>query len=318
MLAVLIRRLATSVPTLLIVAVGVFALIEAAPGDAVDAYLAQTGGDAGFAAELRRALGLGATPLERFGGYLLGVVTLDFGRSAVFARPVFDVVLERLPNSLLLMATSLGFASLIGFGLGFMAGAKPGGALDRTLSATAFALLAMPNFWLALVLILGFVVTLPLFPIGGLSSTGGGGALDVARHLVLPTIALGAGYVALYLRTLRAGMIEAWPMDHVRAARARGVSERAVLTRAVARPALLPTVVVFGQNAATLVGGSVVVETVFAIPGVGRLAFEAVTGRDTALLAAVVLTSTVLVIAIHAALDVILARLDPRIRARHG
>ncbi len=107
-------------------------------------------------------------------------------------------------------------------------------------------------------------------------------------------------------------------MDHVRAARARGVSERAVLTRAVARPALLPTVVVFGQNAATLVGGSVVVETVFAIPGVGRLAFEAVTGRDTALLAAVVLTSTVLVIAIHAAVDVILARLDPRIRARHG
>ena len=319
LLRLVATRALAAIPTLVLVALGAFVLVELAPGDAVDAYLAETGGDAGFAAETRRRLGLAATPFERLGGFLLGLASLDLGKSLVFNRPVFAVVAERLPNTLLLMATSLAFASGIGLALGLAAGAKPGSARDRGLSGLGFLLLAMPNFWLALVLILVFVVTLPWFPIGGIATIGQPPSiLDTARHLVLPTVALGAGYVALYLRTLRAGMLDAWPMDHVRAARARGLPERAVVLGAVARPALLPTIVVLGQNAGTLVGGSIVIETVFAIPGTGRLAFEAVTGRDTAMLAAVVLTSTLLVIAINLAVDLLLARLDPRIGARHG
>ncbi len=319
LLRLCLQRLLSAVPTLLLVAVGAFVLIELAPGDAVDAYLAETGGDAGFAAEMRRRLGLSGSPMERLGGFLVGLLSLDLGKSLVFNRPVFAVVFERLPNTLLLMGTSLALAAGIGLSLGLVAGARPGSVQDRSLSATGFLLLAIPNFWLALVLILAFVVQVPLFPIGGLSTIGRPPSiLDTAMHLVLPTIALGAGYIALYLRTLRAGMIDAWPMDHVRSARARGLPERRVVLGAVARPALLPTIVVLGQNAGTLVGGSIVIETVFAIPGTGRLAFEAVMGRDTAMLAAVVLTSTVLVIAINLAVDLLLAKLDPRIGARHG
>lgn len=313
-------RFAAAIPTLLIVAAGAFLLIELAPGDAVDAYLAETGGDPGFAAELRRRLGLGASPLERFAGFLVSLASLDLGRSVLFDRAVVAVVLERLPNTLLLMTTTTVFAAGIGLWLGRLAGEKPGGLGDRTVSTAAFALLAVPNFWLGLLLIVGFVVMLPLFPIGGLRTIGGAtspfaAALDTAHHLVLPTLALGAGYVALYLRTLRAGMVEAWPAEHVRAARARGVPEAAVIRRGVVRPALVSVVAVMGQNIGTLIGGSVVVETVFAVPGMGRLAFEAVTGRDTALLVGVVMTATVLVIFINLIVDLVLQRLDPRIGA---
>jgi peptide/nickel transport system permease protein len=313
-------RLAAAIPTLLIVAVGAFLLIELAPGDAVDAYLAETGGDSGFAAELRRRLGLAATPLERFAGFLVSLASLDLGRSVLFDRAVIAVILDRLPNTLLLMAATTLFAAGIGLWLGRLAGEKPGSLRDWTLSTAAFALLAVPNFWLGLLLIVGFVVILPFFPIGGIRTIGGaGGALataaDIAHHLVLPTVTLGAGYVALYLRTLRAGMVEAWPAEHVRAARARGVAEASVIRRGVVRPALVSVVAVMGQNIGTLIGGSVVVETVFAVPGMGRLAFEAVTGRDTALLIGVVMTATVLVVLVNLIVDLVLLRLDPRIGA---
>jgi peptide/nickel transport system permease protein len=232
---------------------------------------------------------------------------------------VLDVLLERLPNTLLLMATTTLFAAGVGAAAGIAAGARPGSWRDRSLTTATLLLLAMPNFWLGLLLIVGFAVSLPWLPIGGLRTLGGppglAAILDTARHLILPSIALGAGYVALYMRTLRAGMAEAWSAGHVRAAQARGVPESRVLSRGVIRPALVPTTVIAGQNIGTLVGGSVVVETVFAIPGMGRLAYEAVTGRDTALLVGVVMASTLLVLLINLAVDLILLRLDPRIAA---
>jgi peptide/nickel transport system permease protein len=311
-------RLAGALPTLLIVACGAFLLLELAPGDAVDAYLAQTGGDAGFAASLRRELGLGGSIFQRLFGFLIGLLSLDLGMSAVFSRPVISVIAERLPNTLLLMASTVMFAAGIGLALGVLAGARPLSPLDRGLSLAALIGLAIPNFWLGLLLIVAFVVSVPLLPVGGIRDLGGesgtwASALDIARHLVLPTIALGTGYVALYMRTLRAGMLEAWHAEHVRAARARGLQARAVLWRNVVRPALLPLMVVAGQNIGTLVGGSVVVETVFAIPGMGRLAFEAVNGRDTALLIGVVLCSTLVVLAINLTVDLLMSVLDPRI-----
>jgi peptide/nickel transport system permease protein len=313
-------RLVGAAPTLLLVACGAFLLLEAAPGDAVDAYLAQTGGDAGFAAELRRNLGLGGSVVERLGGFLLSLATLDLGRSVVFARPVTAVIAERLPNTLLLMATTVFFAGGVGYLAGKLAGARPGSARDHVLTGGALALLAAPNFWLGLMLVVLFGVSLPILPVAGIRTLGAepglaAAVIDTARHLVLPTLALGAGYVALYMRTLRAGMVEAWSADHVRAARARGLAPAAVLNRAVVRPALAPTIVVAGQNIGALVGGSVVVETVFAIPGMGRLAYEAVTGRDTALLVGVVMTSAALVLLVNLLADLLLARLDPRIGA---
>ncbi len=313
----ILGRCLAAVPTMLIVALGAFALLSAAPGDAVDAYLAQTGGDEGLAAALRERFGLAAAWPERLARFLAGLARLELGRSLLFDRPVAAVLAERLPNTLLLMAATALVSAGLGIALGLLAGARPGGTRDTVLTTGALALLALPNFWLALMLTLVFVVHLGWLPVGGIRTIGGappgGQALDTLRHLVLPALALGAGYVAMFMRTLRAGMAEAWSADHVRAAHARGLRRRAVIWRAVARPALVPVVVLLGQHMGTLVGGSVVVETVFAVPGMGRLAFEAVTGRDPPLLVGVLLTATVVVLVANLLVDLALARLDPRI-----
>jgi peptide/nickel transport system permease protein len=322
-LRVLIRRLLAAVPTFLLVAIGAFALLEAAPGDAADAYLAQTGGDAGFAAAVRRQLGLDLGLADRLARFFAGLATADLGVSAVFNRPVVSLLVERAPVTLALMAGAVALAALFGSALGLLAGARPGGLADRLSSVLTLGLLSVPSFWLALLLILWFGLRLGWLPIGGLQTLGGpasgsGGALDLLRHLLLPTVALGAGYAALYMRTLRAGMVEAWSADHVRAARARGLKQWAVVWRAVARPAFVPVVVLVGQQAGTLFGGSVVIETVFAIPGMGRLAYEAVAGRDILLLVGIVLAGALVVIVANLLVDLALARLDPRIRLGHG
>lgn len=319
-LRILLTRLVAAIPTVAIVVVGAFALLSLAPGDAVDAYFAETGGAGGVASELRQRWGVGGAPLERLVAFAAGVFSGDLGRSIVHNRPVLALVLERLPTTMLLMALAMTLAVGAGGALGVAAGAKPESLRDRVLSIAALALNAIPNFWLGLVLILLLVVRLPLLPIGGLQSLGAplsgwSAFVDRAAHMVLPSLTLGLGYMALSLRTLRAGMVETWRADHVRAARARGLSRRAVVWRAVARPAILPVIVLAGQQAGTLLGGSVVVETVFAIPGMGRLAFEAVSGRDPALLMGVVFTSTLLVLAMNLLADLALTRLDPRIGA---
>ena len=319
-LRLIVQRLVAALPTLLLVSLGAFVLIESAPGDAADAYLAQTGGDAGFAADLRHRFGLEGSAPDRLARFYGGLLQGDLGTSVVFNRPVLSVIVERLPTTLLLMAAAVTFAALVGSALGLLAGSKPGGWRDQAIVVATLGLLAMPNFWLALLLILTFGVQLAWLPTSGLQSLGAtrsglAAAADIAWHLVLPTLALGAGYLALYTRTLRAGMAATWRADHVRAARARGLAERRVIWRAVARPALLPVVVLLGHQVGTLFGGSVVTETVFGIPGLGRLTYEAVAGRDTLLLVGVVLAGTVVVVAANLLVDLVLVRLDPRIGA---
>ncbi|MGL4495608.1 MAG: ABC transporter permease, partial [Beijerinckiaceae bacterium] len=281
-LRLVVMRMVMAIPTLVLVACGGFLLLSFAPGDAVDAYFAETGSTTG-AQELRQRWGLHGNTWQRFFAFMAGALQFDFGRSVIFSRPVTDVIIERLPNTLALMAGATALAAILGLWLGLLSGAKPGSLRDRIIGVATMVLNAVPNFWLGIVLIVVFAVQLGWFPVGGVRSMGGNGApfADGIRHFVLPTLALGLGYLALYVRTLRAGMLATWPQDHVRAAQARGLPRTRVVWRAVARPALLPVVVLAGQQAGALFGGSVVVETVFAIPGFGRLAYEAVTGRDT-------------------------------------
>lgn len=314
------RRLLNAVPVVLIVLVGTFLLLEAAPGDAVDAYLAETGGDAGLVAGLRRDWGLEGRLPARLLAYLLGVVTLDLGWSVAFSRPVLAVILDRLPNTLLLMSAALALAAGLGVALGIVAGSRPGSWRDRLLSALALLLYATPSFWLGLMLMILFAVKLAWLPLGGIETIASGKAgldrvLDIARHLVLPTLSLGLVYLALYMRLMRAGMVEAWRSDFVRTARAKGLSRRRLVLRHVARNALLPVVTMLGLQAGSLLGGSVVIESVFAVPGLGRLAAEAVAQRDVALLLGIILASTLLVIAVNLLVDLLYARLDPRVAA---
>ncbi|WP_418138110.1 ABC transporter permease [Agrobacterium sp. El2ro-1b] len=318
--ATLLRRRAIStIPVLLIVLIFTFVLLENASGDAVDAYLVSIGGgDAGLRDALREQYGLNGSMLARFWLYASSVLRLDFGWSLAFDRPVLGLILERLPNTLLLMGSATALAFILGTTLGIIAGARPGGLTDRVLSTLSLALYATPGFWLGLVLAIVFAVQLRWLPTSGIETIASGKqgfarALDVARHLVLPVASLGLIYLALFLRVMRTAMAAIWPLDFVLFAEAKGLSRRRIVLRHVARNAALPLVTVLGLQAATMLGGSVVIESVFAIPGFGRLAQEAVSGRDTPLLMGIILTSAVFVILVNLAVDILYAVLDPRI-----
>ncbi|UXS99343.1 ABC transporter permease [Agrobacterium tumefaciens] len=313
------RRVISATPVLLIVLVFTFVLLENASGDAVDAYLVSIGGgDAGLRDALREQYGLNGSVLARFWLYASSVLRLDFGWSLAFDRPVLGLILERLPNTLLLMGSATALAFITGTALGILAGAHPGGLTDRVLSALSLALYATPGFWLGLVLAIVFAVQLRWLPTSGIETIASGKqgfarALDIARHLVLPVASLGLIYLALFLRVMRTAMAAVWPLDFVLFAKAKGLSRRRIVLRHVARNAALPLVTVLGLQAATMLGGSVVIESVFAIPGFGRLAQEAVSGRDTPLLMGIILTSAVFVILINLVVDILYAVFDPRI-----
>ncbi len=319
-LLLLRRRLVGSVFVLALVIIGTFLLLEAAPGDAVDAYIASTGGDAGMVEMLRQSWGLDQSALTRLANYVWALAHFDLGRSVAFSRPVLDVILERLPNTLLLMGSATALSFALGSLLGIIAGARPGSLRDRFLSISSLALYAVPSFWFGLVLIVVFAVDLRWLPVGGIETiasgrTGLSRAADIAVHLVLPVTALGLIYLALYLRMMRAGMAEIWHMDFILAARAKGLPRRRIVLAHVARNALLPLVTMLGLQSAQMLGGSVVIESVFAVPGLGRLAQEAVGARDTSLLMGIILTSAVLVVVINLAVDIAYAFLDPRVGA---
>lgn len=304
---------------LLIVVVGTFLLLEAASGDAVDAYLASIGGgDAALVESLRESYGLDQSMWARLWLYLTSLVQFDLGYSVAFGRPIRDLILERLPNTLWLMGSATALSVCLGTALGIVAGARPGGPADKGLSIASLALYAVPSFWLGLVLSIIFAVQLKWLPTSGIETVASGKQgfdrfIDIARHLVLPVSALGVIYLALFLRTMRAAMAEAWRQDYALAARAKGLSRPRIVLRHVARNALLPLATIIGVQAAAMLGGSVVIESVFAIPGFGRLAQEAVAGRDAPLLMGIIVTSAVLVIVVNLLVDLTYALLDPRV-----
>jgi peptide/nickel transport system permease protein len=316
--SLVVRRLLHAIPVILIVAVGVFVLLEIAPGDAVDAYLAQTGGDDAFAERLRREWGLDQSMPVRFLIYMESLLTLDLGWSVAVSAPVVEAILVRLPNTILLMGSAILVSAGLGALLGAIGAMRRGSALDTLINASGLALNAMPNFWLALILIVVFVVTLGWFPLSGTTTLRGptdplGKALDIAWHMVLPVLTLALTYMAIYMRLMRGAMIETRSSSWVRAARARGLPPGRVVRGHIARPALLPVVTMLGLQAGTMLGGSVVIETVFSIPGLGNLAYLAVSRRDLPLVAGVVLAGTLMVIVINLLVDISYSRIDPRV-----
>ncbi len=310
-------RLASSIPVLLITVIGVFLLLGATSGDAVDAYLAAIGGgDAGMAAEMRARYGLDGSIWSQLWFMLGWLVQGDLGWSVALNRPVADLVLERLPATFWLMGSATAISFLLGSALGVLAGKRPGSWLDRILSAGSLLVYAVPGFWLGLVLSVIFAVQLKWFPVSGLESiasgkTGWARFADIAWHLTLPVSSLAVIYLALFIRIMRQGMAEAWAQDYTLAARARGLSPWRITINHAARNALLPLVTMLGLQSAQMLGGSVVIESVFGVPGFGRLAQEAVAGRDGALLMGVILVSAVLVVLANLLVDLVYGLLDP-------
>lgn len=319
LLGLALRRLAASVPTLLIILAGLFLLLQLAPGDTVDALVAQMGGgDPAMIEELRRFYGLDAPVLAQLMNYLWRLVRLDLGYSAIYGKPVVAVILERLPATLLLMVSALSFAFAAGMALGVVAARRVNQWPDTLISTLGLIFYATPSFWFGLMGIVVFGVWLGWLPPGGFETIGSGytgvdRAIDIALHLVLPTVTLALIFLAIYLRIMRASMLEVLTLDFVRTARAKGLAEHGVVRRHVLRNALLPMVTLIGLQAGTMLGGSVVVESVFALPGLGRLAYESVVQRDLNTLLGIVFVSALLVIVINFLVDIAYARLDPRI-----
>jgi peptide/nickel transport system permease protein len=314
------RRLVQALPIILIVLVANFLLLQLAPGDAVDAYVAGLGGgaDAAQIAELRARWGLDRPVWAQLALFLWRMLTLDLGTSYIYNQPVGLLILERLPATLLLMSAGICFAFSLGLVFGIAAARRAGTWADTALVAFALFSYAMPGFWLGLMLIVIFAVKLTWLPLGGLGTLGAelsgmARVLDVARHLILPTIAVSLIYLAIYLRLMRAGMVEIYGLDFVRTARAKGIGEGRIAWRHVARNALLPMVTMLGLQFSALFGGSVVVESVFSLPGIGRLAYDSVVARDLNTLLGIIFVSTIVVILVNLVADLVYARLDPRI-----
>ncbi|MFG1297230.1 MULTISPECIES: ABC transporter permease [Xanthobacter] len=322
LLSFALRRLAISLPSLLIILVGVFGLLQLAPGDTVDALLAQMGGgDAKMIETLRQHYGVDTPAWIQLADYLVRLVHLDLGYSAIYGKPVADVIFERLPVTLLLMASSLTLASLGGVVLGVIASRYVHRWQDTLISTLGMLFYATPAFWLGLMAVVIFSIKLGWLPAGGFEEIGveysaWGRAADIAYHMVLPTITLSLIFLATYLRIMRASMLEVSTLDFVRTARAKGVDETSIVTRHILRNALLPLVTLIGLHAGTMLGGAVVVESVFTLPGLGRLAYESVVQRDLNTLLGIVFISALLVILVNFAVDLIYARLDPRIRGK--
>ena len=308
---------------ILVIATINFVLVRAAPGDPATVIAGQSGAtDEQFIAQIRAEYGLDKPYLVQLGTYLGKVVTFDLGYSFRQRRAVADLIAERLGPTLLLTLSAF-FMSLIGgVTFGALAGLRHGRWSDIAISMVALLLYATPVFWLGLMLVLVFSIQLEWLPAYGYSDmrAAGFGALqyawDVAKHLLMPAVTLSAIYMAVYTRLMRSSLIEVAGEDHVKTARAKGLTEGAILRGHMLRNAALPVITFAGLQIGALVGGAVVVETVFSWPGLGRLTFDAVTTRDYPVLLGLFLVMSILVIAVNLLTDLIHRLVDPRLAAR--
>lgn len=253
----------------------------------------------------RKAMGFDDPAVVQYLRYLGKVLTGDFGMSLRFQRPVLELVLERLPATALLAIAALAWSTLLGFVFGVIAALKPGGVLDVLVRGVALAGQAMPVFWLGLVLILFFAMKWRLLPTSGYGEF---------RHLILPALTLGAYYTSAVTRLVRASLIEVMGEDYIRTARSKGLPTRQVVLRHALRNALIPVVTVQAMYFAALLGGALVTEIIFAWPGIGRLAVQAVQNRDFPLVQAVVLLAATVFVLMNLLVDLAYALLNPRVR----
>jgi len=310
----ILRRLAATIPVLLLVTAGVFALIHLTPGDPIDAMMAESVDDT-VKRELRRDLGLDRPLYLQYATWMGRLLQGDLGRSIRNREPVIENVSRRIKPSLQLAGLAMAISLLVATPIGILSAARRNSTIDRV--GTSFALfgICMPNFLIALLLIFLFGVTLRWLPISGYVDPMEE-PWEGFRSLTLPAITLGLALAAVITRTLRSSMLEALSEDYIRTARAKGLSDGAVVRRHALKNALIPVVTVLGLQLGTLIGGAVITEYVFALPGVGRLVVDAVFARDYPLVQGVVLLIAVGFILSNLAVDLLYGLIDPRIRHR--
>jgi peptide/nickel transport system permease protein len=302
----ILRRLLLAVPTLFGVLVVAFLLLYVAPGDPVEAMVGERA-DSATIARLRAQLRLDDPLPSRFGHYVGNVVTGDLGRSYVTNRPISQDIRERFPKTLQLAGAAMLLATICGMTLGVLSARKPGGFADRFALATAYLGISFPVFWVGLLLILLFAVTLRWLP-----PSGYGGL----KFLILPALTLGMRSIAFLARMTRSAMLEALNADFVRTARAKGLNEWMVTVKHALRNALIPVITVLGLDFGAYLTGSILTETIFSWPGIGRYVVNAISRRDLpAIQGAVLFLSTVFVL-VNLITDLAYAKADPRVSYR--
>jgi len=315
------ERVGYALVLLLAVLVLNFCLMYLAPGDIADTIAGDMGGaDATVVEQIRKDYGLDQPFIVQLGKYLWGVLHLDLGYSFFYNAPVTELMAERVPATLLLVVAAQLLALTVGVLLGVIASLKPTGLASYAVTLLALFGFSAPVFWTGIMLLITFSLLIPLFPVAGMVDvTVEGGwfvhVLDVAHHMVLPTITLASIFLALYSRLCRASMLEVYGSDFIRTARAKGVSERQVVGRHALRNALGPVVTLAGLQFSGIVSGAVLVETVFSWPGLGTLALGAIIARDTPTIMGILFFSALIVVVVNLITDLVLRWLDPRIRA---
>jgi peptide/nickel transport system permease protein len=316
-----LRRLAAAVPLLLAIVTVNFALIRLAPGDPIYMIIGEAAQyDDRLVQEVRARFGLDRPLHRQYLSYVANAARGDLGMSLYFdQQPVLSVILSRLPQTVLLLALGYALAIAAGVFLGARAARRPYSPADNVASVIGLLGYSIPSFWLGMLLILVFSVHLGWLPVGGMMdvrspATGWAAVLDRARHLVLPVIALSGFHLALITRLTRGSMLEVLHLDFITTARAKGLPERDVYRRHALRNALLPVVTTAGYTVGFLLAGSVLVETVFAYPGMGRLLYQALIARDFPLMLGILIVVSIAVIAANLVTDLIYGKVDPRIR----
>jgi ABC-type dipeptide/oligopeptide/nickel transport system permease component len=299
----LLRRLVLAVPTLLGVLVVVFALLYVAPGDPVLAMVGERA-DSATIARLRAELRLDDPLPIQFAHYVGGAVRGDLGRSYITGRPIAQDILERFPKTLLLAATAMLIASTLGITIGVLSARHPGGWTDRLSLGLAYLGISFPVYWVGLILIFVFAVVLRWLPPSGYGR---------AEFLILPALALGSRSIAFLARVTRSTMLETLGSDYVRTARAKGLRERVVVARHALRNALIPIITVLGLDFGYYLTGSILTETIFSWPGLGRYVVNAISRRDLPAIQGSVLFLSIVFVAVNLITDLAYAKADPRV-----
>jgi peptide/nickel transport system permease protein/oligopeptide transport system permease protein len=297
------RRLALSLPTLAGVLVVVFLLLYVAPGDPVQEMVGERA-DAATIARLRKELKLDEPLHAQFASYAGGVLRGDLGRSYITGRPIVRDIAERFPKTLLLAGAAMLLASVIGISIGVLSARRPGGWFDRLALGAAYLGISFPVYWVGLILILLFAVVLRWLPPSGYGK---------AQYLVLPALALGSRSIAFLARVTRSSMLEVLGGDFVRTARAKGLRERVVVTRHALRTALIPIITVLGLDFGYYLTGSILTETIFSWPGIGRYVVNAIARRDLPAIQGTVLFLSVIFVTVNLLTDLAYAKADPRV-----
>ena len=309
----LIRRFGTFLPTLLAASFLVFVFIRLIPGDPAAVMLGDQATEVEVAA-LRAEMGLDEPVLNQYLRWLHAVVGGDLGDSIFFQTPVLELIVDGLETSALLTLMTMVWIVLLGLPIGMVAAARHGSWLDQGLSGVAMFAASIPTFWVGLYLILIFAATLGWLPSSGYPSVFGEGGFTNLRYLLLPSIALAAPNAALIIRLTRASMLDVYREDYVRTARAKGLHPVRVVLRHVFRNALLTVVSAVGFTVAALISEAVVTETVFSLPGIGRMVVQSILRRDYPVIQGAILMIVLLYLVINLTVDILYAWLDPRVR----